>query len=218
MAIILKAEQDKSLLSENEIIDEILSGSRELFGHIIKKYNQRLYRIVRAYGIDDDNSEDLIQSTYIKAYRNLESFQKRSKFSTWIIRICINECLTYIRKQKTHPVQLHLVKTETANYVNSSETDYVKKEIKMIMENAIEDLPEKYRVIFVMREIEELSGRETAKILGLSESNVRVMLYRAKEMLRLDMTSKMGENEVYKFGNDRCNRLTERVMNIIIQM
>jgi RNA polymerase sigma factor (sigma-70 family) len=214
MAIILKALQNKSGLTDNEIIVEVLAGNRELYGRIIKKYNQRLYRIIRAYGIDDDDCEDLMQSTYISAFRNLESFQKKSKFSTWLIRIAINESLAYLRKQKIQTEKLYLIKSEN----NSSELDYENEEIKMILERAIEDLPEKYRVIFVMREIEELSGREVANILGLSESNVRVMLYRAKEMLKIDLSKKLGENEVFRFGNERCNILTERVLNIINQM
>jgi RNA polymerase sigma factor (sigma-70 family) len=218
MAIILKAQKNNFTLSDNEIIIEVLTRNRELYGQIIKKYNQRLYRIIRAYGIDDDDCEDVMQTTYISAFRNLNSFQKKSKFSTWLIRIAINECLAYLRKQKIQTERLYLVKSEYSGYNNSSEIEYVKEEVKMILEKAIEDLPDKYRVIFVMREIEELSGRETANILGLSESNVRVMLYRAKEMLRLDLTGKLGEKEVFQFGNERCNRLTDRVLNLIHQM
>ena len=157
-----------------------------------------------------------MQVAYIKAYKNLETFRFKSKFSTWLIRILINECLAYLRKQKSPETSLSLVNNfEEGRYNNSSESDFIKEEIKMILEKAIEELPEKYRVVFMMREVEELSGKETSEILGLSESNVRVLLHRAKEMLRMDLNNRLGDKEVFQFGNDRCAKLTARVLEII---
>ena len=213
MSIALKTKNLNPGLTDENIIGEILAGNKDMFGRIIKKYNQRLYRIIRAYGINDSDCEDIMQVAYIKAYKNLDTFQFKSKFSTWLIRILINECLAYLRKRKSSEGNLSLVNNfEEGRYNNSSESDFIKEEIKMILEKAIEELPEKYRVVFMMREIEELSGKETADILGLSESNVRVLLHRVKEMLRLDLNNKLGEKEVFEFGNERCAKLAERVM------
>jgi RNA polymerase sigma-70 factor (ECF subfamily) len=213
MNIALKTKNLNPGLTDEDIIGEILTGNVEMFGRIIKKYNQRLYRIIRAYGINDADSEDIMQVAYIKAYKNLDTFQYKSKFSTWVIRIVINECLSYLRKRKSPEGTLTLLNNfEEGRYNNSSESDFIKEEIKMILEKSIEELPEKYRVVFMMREIEELSGKETAEILGLSESNVRVLFHRAKEMLRMDLINKLGEKEVFQFGNDRCAKFAERVM------
>jgi RNA polymerase sigma-70 factor (ECF subfamily) len=213
MNIALKSKNLNPGLTDEDIIGEILAGNVEMFSRIIKKYNQRLYRIIRAYGINDSDSEDIMQVAYIKAYKNLDTFQYKSKFSTWLTRILINECLFHLRKRKSPEGNLTLLNNfEEGRYNNSSESDFIKEEIRMILEKAIEELPEKYRVVFMMKEIEELTGKETADILGLSESNVRVLLHRAKKMLRLDLNNKLGEKDVFEFGNDRCAKLAERVM------
>jgi|ERR1035437_1497195 RNA polymerase sigma-70 factor (ECF subfamily) len=217
MNIALKAKKLNPGLTDEEIIGQVLEGNKNMFGQLIKRYNQRLYRIIRAYGINDSDCDDIMQVSYIKAYKNLDTFQYKSKFSTWLIRILINECLAYLRKRKIQEGTLSLVNNfEEGRYSNSSESDFIKEEIKMILEKAIEEIPEKYRVVFMMKEIEELSGRETADILGLSETNVRVLLFRAKEMLKIDLKNKLGEKEVFQFGNERCEKLAERVLATII--
>ena len=206
---------------DNEIIRKILNGEKQLFELIMRKYNQRLFRIGISMLKDEDEVEDIMQETYIRAYEHLNDFEYRASFSTWLIRILINIALA--RKE-------HLKKFDSAgfhenedgekyNKINSEKSDMktpegysINNELRILLESAIEKLPEKYRTIFTMREIEKMSVAETCACLKLTESNVKVRLNRAKEMLRENIINNYGDVEVYQFMGERCDRMVNNVM------
>ena len=207
------------IIADNELIKRILNGEKNLYALIVRKYNQRLYRVGMAIINDDAEVEDIIQVTYIKAYENLGKFEFKSAFSTWITRILINESLLRLRKRK----QLYGLEN-TINgknhYPHSMDkqtplTDMLGSELKKILEKSIHSLPEKYRVVFVMREIEDMNVAETKECLGISEANVKVRLNRAKSLLRNSLSNYITKDELLHFHLSRCDRMVENVMKQI---
>lgn len=209
-----------SHLSDSEVIDKILSGSTSLFEVLMRRYNQRLFRIQRSYITDEDAIKDTLQLTYIKAYENLDSFRGDAQFSTWIIRIAINEALQYLNRQKRYS-NLHSVDDTKPmnNYIsNSNETpeDYaIQKDFKVLLEKIVGKLPPKYRSVYIMREVEQMDTRETADCLDLTRSNVKVRLHRAKQMVKDKLENSVADTEIFNFMGERCDRLVFNVMRLI---
>ena len=197
---------------DEEIIERILKGEKQLYENLIRKYNDRLFRIGMAIINNEDEARDIMQTTYLNAYLQLPAIQNKSSFSTWLTRILINESL--LRKKKKIKQQ-QLLNRQPGN--NENETplkSLLNKELKALLEKAISDLPEKYKLVFVMREIEEMSISETMEVLKISESNVKARLSRAKEMLRENLSAKQLK-EVYKFKLPLCDKIVNYVMSKI---
>lgn len=196
-------------ISDIELIDRILKGEKRLFEMIIRRYNQRLYRLGMSVLNNEAEAEDAMQNAYIKAYEHLAQFENRSTFITWLTRIMLNQC--YEQRRKQPPVQD--APAETDNFITMSTPAHilVNKELQTVLEEAIAQLPEKYRLVFVLREIEDLSVRETSEALQIEEPNVKVRLNRAKTMLRNNLDSYM-KGSVYNFHLLRCDKVVHHVM------
>ncbi len=202
------------MLSDEEIVARILSGEKQLYESLIRKYNQRLYRIGRSIVNDDNEVEDIMQSAYLNAYVNLAGFENKSSFSTWLTKILINESLLH-KKRKAKLEQILIEKQDVKHHSDTPLTGLMNNELKIVLEKSIAVLPEKYRLVFVMREVEEMSTRETMETLNLTESNVKVRLNRAKEMLRDSLSSQYRFSGVYDFHLTRCDRMVNYVMTRI---
>lgn len=202
------------MLSEEEIVARILSGEKKLYESLIRKYNQRLYRIGRSIVNDDNEVEDIMQTAYLNAYVNLARFENKSSFSTWLTKILINESLLH-KKRKAKLEQILIEKQDVKYHTDTPLTGLMNNELKIVLEKSIAVLPEKYRLVFVMREVEEMSTRETMETLNLTESNVKVRLNRAKEMLRDSLSSQYRFSGVYDFHLTRCDRMVNYVMTRI---
>jgi RNA polymerase sigma factor (sigma-70 family) len=206
------------MLADSAVIEKILNGETELFEILIRRYNSFLYKVGRSYNFNHDDTQDLMQDTFVQAYRNLSQFAGRSTFKTWIIRIMINTCNK--RKEKFS------YKYESAGEINersapmfSNQSDAHKtilnRELNSVIENALRQIPEDYRIVFTLREISGLSVKETAESLALSESNVKVRLNRAKGMLRKEVEKSYTAEEIFEFNLVYCDAMVERVMGII---
>ncbi|HRO46452.1 RNA polymerase sigma factor [Agriterribacter sp.] len=203
-----------SQLSDTELVNRVLSGEKHLFEWIMRRYNQRLFRAGIAILGDDMEVEDAMQNAYINAYQHLAKFEHRASLSTWLIKILINECLAQKNKKahfkvvniEYHPENMSSMKTPSHILMN--------KEMGIALEAAIAHLPEKYRLVFMLREIEALPVKETGDILGIEEANVKVRLNRAKAMLRRSLGDDM-KAHVYTFHLTRCDRLVNYVLNCI---
>ena len=201
-------------LSDEEIVTRIVNGEQQLYEGLMRKYNLRLYRISMSIVNDDKEAEDIMQTTYLNAYRQLANFKHQSAFSTWITRILINESL--LRKKRKLKLEKALMATTYNDYHNDTPlSGLVNKELKLILEKAVATLPEKYRVVFVMREIEGMSTNETMEALDLGESNVKIRLNRAKEMLRNELSNYWQPAQLYEFNLVRCDVVVNYVMNKI---
>ncbi|MGV3629761.1 MAG: RNA polymerase sigma factor [Bacteroidota bacterium] len=206
---------NNELLKDEEIVDRVLQGETALYEILIRKFNLRLYRISMSIVKDDMEAEDVMQTAYTNAYLQLAGFQNKSGFGTWLTRIVINESLLH-RKKQLKRKQLLVSQTENDRHsVNNPFKELMNQELKTVLESAVSNLPEKYRLVFVMREIEEMSTQETMDILDLSESNVKVRLNRAREMLRNDLSAYYKSEQVFEFNLVRCDRIVSFVMNKI---
>jgi len=197
-------------IPDEEIIREVQNGTTKPFEIIIRRYNQKLYRIGMSILNNDAEAEDAMQSAYVHAYEHLHQFEKRAAFGTWLTRIMINECYAIRRKQQAEKEKQQLPNNDTS--MNTPANVLVNKELNAILENAIARLPEKYRMVFVLREIEHLSVKETSDILSLEQSNIKVRLNRAKTMLKENLSGYM-KDHVYDFHLSRCDRMVHRVMS-----
>ena len=200
-------------IPDGELIQRILAGEKCLFEHIMRYYNQRLYRIGMSMLNQGMEVEDAMQSTYINAYEHLSSFESRSSLVTWLTRIMINECLKLRDKQK----KLTFSGNQPFEWKTNMRTpafELINKELNTVLENAISNLPEKYRMVFILREVEDLSVKETADVLNLEPPNVKVRLNRAKTMLKENLQGYM-KDHVYAFHLNRCDRIVRQVFSIL---
>jgi len=207
---------NKNALTDEEIISEVKNGDSELFGLIVKRYNQRLYRIAISYGIPDDDCDEVLQVAYISAYEKIHQFRGEARFSTWLTRILINECLQLKRKKQRimNFSEDELVTNSLSNHL-TPESDYMEKEIKEILEDSIQKLPDKYRIVYILKEVEGMSIAETSSVLAITEENVKVRLHRAKSMLKNIIKDTTDVAALFTFGSERCDRVRDSVMNYI---
>lgn len=207
--------EQKEMLTEvpdEELISRILKGEKSLFEILIRKYNQRLYRVGMSILSDDMETEDAMQTTYIKAYEHLKDFEQRSSFITWLTRIMLNQCYEQKRKAELNKNGVRELFNEM--HMKTPANILANKELGAALEHAITLLPEKYRIVFVLREIENMSVRETSEALHIEEPNVKVRLNRAKTMLRDNLQSYM-KDSVYSFHLVKCDRIVNYVMSRI---
>jgi len=197
---------------DEAVIEQVLEGNKRAFEVIIRRYNQRLFRTGMALLQNEVDVEDAMQTVYINAYLHLSKFAGRSSFATWLTRIMINQCL---QQQRKRPLTTML--PDTPDNIISMQTpdrELGNKELTRLLEHAVEQLPEKYRLVFVLREVEELSVRETAEVLDIESSNVKTRLNRAKNMLREHLKGYMKEN-VYSFHLTRCDKIVAGVLGAL---
>ena len=207
-------------ITDKEIITRVLGGEKELYAIIVRRYNQRLYRIAMSIVNDDQEAEDIMQVAYINAWENLQSFAFKSGFSTWLTRILINESLLRLKKRGK---SINMNDDNMDNAVNqhralSSPTPLsrlLNAELKTVIEDAIGRLPEKYRMVFIMREIEGMNLAETQECLDISEANVKVRLNRAKNLLKESLSTYYKNEDIYHFHLSRCDRIVDHVMSRI---
>lgn len=197
------------IMPDEELIARIQSGEKRLFESLIRKYNQRLYRIGMAVLADEAEAEDAMQTAYINAYEHLSQFERRSSFGTWLTRIMLNQC--YEQKRKNKHLLSSLEQTDNFMDMKTPANELANKELSNLLEQAIAQLPEKYRLVFVLREIEDMSVRETSMALHIEEPNVKVRLNRAKSMLRENLGGYM-KDHVYNIHLSKCDRIVNQVM------
>ncbi|MEQ7799921.1 sigma-70 family RNA polymerase sigma factor [Pedobacter sp. ASV1-7] len=201
-------------LKDEELVLRILNGETHLYEMLMRKFNQQLYRISISIINDDQEVEDIMQITYHNAYRNLANFKHHSSFSTWLTKILINESL--LHKKRKSKLEKTLMESEYNDQHTETPLDnLMNKELKEILEKAVAALPEKYRIVFMMREVQGMSTNETMEALDLGESNVKIRLTRAKEMLRTELNTYWQPQNLYAFNLIRCDRIVNNVMKQI---
>ena len=210
-------------LSDEEIVQRVLTGETALFEIVMRRYNQRLYRVARAVLRDDDEAEDVMQDAYVRAYEHLDQFAGKAAFSTWLTRIAFHEALGRKRRRgRTEELDaLQEMKGDSMPILKSSnpdpEQETAQNQMRHLLEDAIQALPEAYRMIVVLREVEELDVAETAGTLGVSEAVVKTRLHRAHAMLRRGFHSRAQGpmNSLYGFHAVRCDRVVKVVFERI---
>lgn len=204
--------------TDEEVVDRVRAGESALYEIIMRRYNQRLYRVARAIVRDDSEAEDVMQDAYVRAYENLGQFEGRAPFSAWLTRIAVHEALHRARKRgRLDQWDESELDSNPAVYMDHSspnpEQATTRAELRELLEEAILDLPAPYRAVLMLRDIEELSTSETADALGLTEENVKVRLHRGHGMVRTWLLSRVGANAkaAFPFMGERCDRVVESV-------
>ncbi|MFB9843774.1 RNA polymerase sigma factor [Mucilaginibacter ginsenosidivorans] len=203
-------------LSDEQIVARIVGGEQQLYENLMRKYNSRMYRISMSIINDNAEAEDIMQIAYINAYRQLANYRQQSSFGTWLTRILINESLLH-KKRKTKKDKALMETTFIDEHHETPLNGLMNKELKSILEQAVASLPEKYRLVFMMREVQGMSTNETMEVLALGESNVKIRLTRAKEMLRAELSKAWKPEQIYEFNLVRCDVIVNYVMNKINQ-
>src|SRR4051795_12174502 len=187
-----------SELSDDQVIERVLSGEPALYELLVRRYNQRVYRAIRAVLRDDSESEDVMQEAFVRGYLNLEKFEHRASFCTWITRIAIHEALARIKRTKeTVPIDENaneLGSTSLPSQEMNPEEVLASTETRALLEQAILSLPYDYRTVIMLRDIEEMNTADTATALDVTEEAVKVRLHRARAMLRKELYVRVGAN------------------------
>jgi RNA polymerase sigma-70 factor (ECF subfamily) len=197
--------------SDFEIIQNILNGETALFEILIRRNNPFVYKTGRIYGYSPEDTKDLVQETFINAFCNLSKFENRSSFKSWLIKIMLNNCFQNKRKFsfKNEIINSNTIyEKSTPMYANHQYTDTNKtvtnNELRHVIENALQQIQVEYRIVFLLREISGLNISETANILNITETNVKVRLNRAKSMLRKEIGKMYQPEDIYEFNLNYC--------------
>jgi RNA polymerase sigma factor (sigma-70 family) len=203
--------------SDIEIIHRILQTEQQLFEELIRRYNSLLYKIGRTYNYNHQDTEDLMQETNVSAYFNLAKFENRSSYKTWLTKIMLNHC--YQKKRKfsfKNEIPMEEYEINNSNplfqHADNNEKNLVNKELKHVIENALQNIPPNYRIVFTLRELGGFSVSETAATLDILESNVKIRLNRAKLMLRTQIEKMYTPEEIYEFNLVHCDCMIKNVM------
>jgi RNA polymerase sigma factor (sigma-70 family) len=204
-------------LDEARLVEQARQRDGAAFWLIIKRHNQRLYRVARAVLDDDTEAEDVVQETYIHALAHLSEFRAEARLSTWLTRIALNEALGR-RRQKRLTVDVKAIKEMVAPFSAHQldpEQGTALEEIRRLLERAVSGLPEHYRIVFIMRDVEEMSIEETALLLGLRPQTVGTRLYRARKLLRQALGDRLATvfTDTFPFAGAPCDRLTQAVID-----
>src|SRR5713101_4335416 len=210
-------------ISDEEVVQRVRAGETSLFEIVMRRYNQRLYRVARAILRDDAEAEDVMQQAYVNAYLHLDQFANRAAFSTWLTKIAVHEALARARRRgRFHETDaVHDWDGEAMGALKSPGPDPERQafagELRALIESAIEALPEHYRAVFVMREVEGMSTAESAECLDITEETTKTRLHRARMLLRDALYQRAGiqSGAAFSFEAPRCDRVVVAVFEQI---
>jgi len=205
--------------SDDALVRRILAGESALFERIMRRHNQRLFRAARAILNDDAEAEDVMQETYARAFAHLGQFRGEAQLGTWLVRIAVHEAFARARRRR------RLAPLPSGDDVEAlpmadrptpvdPEREANNAELRRLLERAIDELPETYRTVFVLREVEGLSTATTAECLGVSDEVVKTRLSRARMRLRDRLYERAGvvASSAFTFGAERCDRIVAAVL------
>ena len=210
--------------TDRELVARALVRDEAAVRAILQANNRRLFRIARGILRNDSEAEDVVQETYVRALTHLAGFRGDSSLSTWLSRIAMNEAMGRLRGRRPSlelsVLQQEKAEAEIIQFPGSSppsdpEKSMAQREIQQVVEHAIDELPEPFRLVFITRVIEEMNIEETAELLGIKPETVKTRLHRARAMLRENVEKKIGPVvlQAFPFAGRRCERLTEAVLN-----
>ncbi|MBL4673011.1 MAG: RNA polymerase sigma factor [Arenicella sp.] len=211
--------------SDYQIVKLVREGHVEQYQVLVRRYNQRLFRIARSILLDDQLAMDAVQNAHINAYKHIPKYQGNTGFLTWISTIARNEALMLLRKIKSEKlVELNENDSLTVVPINGDsikdtqrdpEDEFANTELRAILNSNIDSLPEHFREAFVMRCVEGFSVRETSDILGVNAATIKTRVFRAKTLLHDRIASKYGA-KIYEIGGCHCDQIVVNVMRLIV--
>jgi RNA polymerase sigma-70 factor (ECF subfamily) len=210
----------RDLGPDEGIVARVLAGEEHLFEVIMRRHNQRLYRAARSILREDDEAEDVMQDAYVRAYSHLRDFHGDAAFSTWLTRIAVHEALARLRRRKRNPSLDDELGAED-DLMNTEERTPEQRthdaELRVVLEQAVDALPPAFRVVFVMRSVEDMSTADTAATLGIPEDTVKTRLFRARALLQKSLAERLEatSRDAFSFQRPRCDRVVHAVLERI---
>lgn len=211
-----------TLLSDEQVVTRVLGGQTALFEVLMRRHNERIYRAARAILRDESEAEDVMQQAYVNAYTHLRQFDGRSKFSTWLTRIAVNEALARARRRGRYTTidedESAVVEMPgTLGGTPDPERLAISHELGVLVESAIDRLPDGTREVFMLRQVEGMSTEEVANALDVSEAVVKTRLSRARGAIRRDLLEHAGlaASNTFRFLRPRCDRVVSAVLSRI---
>ena len=217
-----------SALDDAELLPRVRAGDAGAFEVLMRRHNRRLYRVARSLMREPAEAEDALQEAYLSAYRSLASFRGDSALATWLTRIVVNECTGRLRRRARRDnivpiVAAHALPEEEGETMpedpsaadeETPDRALLRSELRSLLERKIDELPQDFRSVFVMRSVEELSVEETAQCLAIPEATVRTRHFRARSLLRASLAQDLdiAEHEVFGFDGERCDRIVANVL------
>jgi RNA polymerase sigma-70 factor (ECF subfamily) len=208
-------------LTDAEVVRRVLAGEPALFEILVRRHDRRVYRAARAILRDEDEAEDAMQAAWLHAYEHLRGFAGAAAFSTWLVRIAVNEALGRLRRRsRLVPLPDAAEEEPMDERPQDPEERAQAREAVRLLERAVDRLPAPYRTVFVLREVEQLSTREAAEAIGIGEEALKVRLHRARAMLRRALGDEVARAapEAFPFLAPRCDRIAARVMEAIARL
>jgi RNA polymerase sigma-70 factor, ECF subfamily len=202
----------------------VRSGDAAAFELLMRRYNQRLYRLARSMLRDGAGAEDAVQDAYLAAYQAMGTYRAQASLATWLSRVVVNQCLVRLRRQVRRDNIVPMVPlggpgeqelpAMPADDKDTPDRALVRAELRAVLERKLDELPEAFRTVFVLRSVEELSVEETARTLNLPETTVRSRHFRARSMLRESLAQDIdvAERDVFSFAGARCDRIVANVL------
>ena len=215
---------DYAALQDNDLVARVQGGDRQAFRHIMQRCNQRLFRIARGVVNDDAEAEDVVQASYVHAYEKLATFRGEAQLLTWLTRIVLNEAYGRLRQHRPMVAieQVDVVHADSGRVIpfpskfgsEDPAAAAARAQIRNMVERAIEALPEPFRIVFVMREIEQCTVEETAAALDLRGETVKTRLHRARRLLRAALHESLAATlgDAFPFLGPRCERMSDAVL------
>lgn len=217
---------DFASLNDRELVAQVLAGHREAFRQIMQRSNQRLFRIARSVVGEDSEAEDVLQESYMHAYRKLDTFRGDAALLTWLTSIVLNEARGRLRKRHTMVGLEQIDQVAEDNRIITFPSKFgsedpaasaARAQIRHLLEQAIDELPPAFRTVYMMREVEECSVEETAAQLDIKPQTVKTRLFRARRQLRASLEGALAVtmSDAFPFMGVRCARLSDKVMALI---
>ncbi|WP_027664555.1 RNA polymerase sigma factor [Rhizobium leguminosarum] len=214
-----------STLSDADLVPLAKMGDEPAIRTIVQRHNQRLFRTARAVIRNDAEAEDVVQAAYVKAFTNLATFRGDAQLSTWLTRITLNEALGRVRARKntTGLGEIDMQTTgpggEVLQFPSSlsatdPETELARSQARHLLENAVDELPDDFRAVFVLRDIEGMSTDEAASYLGIRPETAKTRLHRARKMMRQSIEKQLSGafSALFPFDGARCAFMADRVI------
>jgi RNA polymerase sigma-70 factor (ECF subfamily) len=224
MHLAAKASIDNAGLDDAALVELARRGDNAAVRVLVRRHNQRLFRVARGVLRDDAEAEDVVQATYVRAFTHLDGFRGEAALGTWLTRIALNEALGRLRRRRPGAdlATLDSVAADGGSVIMfpmspapaGPESEAGRAQVRQVLERAVDALPEPFRLVFVVREIEGMSTEEAATLLAIRPETVKTRLHRARRLLRLSIERMLsaGFGEIYPFDGARCANMAERVI------
>lgn len=222
---VLRSQGETETDSDDKLVDLARLGGENAIRSLIKRNNRRLFRVARSVLRNDAEAEDIVQATYVKAFTRLDTFRGESRFSTWLTRIALNEALSRKRRERSGVEIAELDELNQQGAVAfanapfslvppSADSEVMRMEMREALEAITDELPEGFRMVFVLRDVEGLSIEETADLLSLNTNTVKTRLYRAHRLLRTAIETRFSASfdDIFPFDGSRCTQMAQRVI------